>query len=73
MNHIIIVESPAKARTLKKFLGAKYNIKASMGHIRDLPKKELGIDTEKDFDPKYVISPDKKKIVKELKDLVHKY
>ena len=41
MNHIIIVESPAKARTLKNFLGAKYNIKASMGHIRDLPKKEL--------------------------------
>ncbi len=73
MNHVIIVESPAKARTLKKFLGAKYNIKASMGHIRDLPKKELGIDVKKDFEPKYEISPDKKKIVKELKDLVHKY
>ncbi len=73
MNHVIIVESPAKARTLKKFLGAKYNVKASMGHIRDLPKKELGIDTEHDFNPKYEISPDKKKIVKELKDLVHKY
>lgn len=73
MNHIIIVESPAKARTLKKFLGAKYNVKASMGHIRDLPKKELGIDTDHDFKPKYEISPDKKKIVKELKELVHKY
>ncbi|MBN2096790.1 type I DNA topoisomerase [Candidatus Peregrinibacteria bacterium] len=73
MNHIIIVESPAKARTLKKFLGAKYNIKASMGHIRDLPKKELGIDVKKGFEPKYEISPDKKKIVRELKDLVHKY
>ena len=68
MNHIIIVESPAKARTLKKFLGAKYNIKASMGHIRDLPKKELGIDVEKKFEPHYEISPDKKKIVKEMKD-----
>ncbi len=73
MNHVIIVESPAKARTLKKFLGAKYNVKASMGHIRDLPKKELGVDTDNDFNPKYEISPDKKKIVKELKDLVHKY
>ncbi len=73
MNHIIIVESPAKARTLKKFLGAKYNVKASMGHIRDLPKKEIGIDTENDFKPKYEVSPDKKKIVKELKDLAHKY
>ena len=73
MNHVIIVESPAKARTLKNFLGAKYNIKASMGHIRDLPKKELGIDIKNDFEPKYEVSPDKKKIVKELKDLVHKY
>jgi len=73
MNHFIIVESPAKARTLKKFLGAKYNIKASMGHIRDLPKKEIGIDVDHDFEPHYEISPDKKKIVKELNDLVHKY
>ncbi len=73
MNHFIIVESPAKARTLKKFLGAKYNIKASMGHIRDLPKKEIGIDTEHDFEPTYEVSADKKKIVKELNDLVHKY
>lgn len=73
MNHIIIVESPAKARTLKKFLGAKYNVKASMGHIRDLPKKELGIDVEHNFEPKYEISPDKKKVVKELKDLAKKY
>lgn len=73
MNHIIIVESPAKARTLKKFLGAKYNVKASMGHIRDLPKKELSIDIKNDFKPSYEISPDKKKIVKELKELVHKY
>lgn len=73
MNHVIIVESPAKTKTLKKFLGAKYNVQASMGHIRDLPKKELGINTEKGFEPKYEISPDKKKIVKDLKALVHKY
>ena len=49
MNHVIIVESPAKAKTLKKFLGAKYNVKASMGHIRDLPKKNLAIDVDHDF------------------------
>ncbi len=72
MNHLIIVESPAKAKTLKKFLGAKYAIKASMGHIRDLPKKTLAIDIDNDFEPQYEISPDKKKIVKELKDAVHK-
>ena len=72
MDHVIIVESPAKAKTLKKFLGAKYNVKASMGHIRDLPKKTIGIDTKNDFEPKYEISPDKKKIVSDLKHLVHK-
>jgi len=72
MNHLIIVESPAKARTLKKFLGAKYNVKASMGHIRDLPKKSLAIDVEHGFTPEYEISPDKKKIVKELKDAIKK-
>ncbi|MBN1258872.1 type I DNA topoisomerase [Candidatus Peregrinibacteria bacterium] len=72
MDHVIIVESPAKAKTLKKFLGAKYNVKASMGHIRDLPKKTIGIDVKNDFKPQYEISPDKKKIVKELSALVHK-
>ncbi|MFH1012798.1 MAG: type I DNA topoisomerase [Candidatus Peregrinibacteria bacterium] len=73
MNHVLIVESPAKTKTLKKFLGAKYNIKASMGHIRDLPKKTLSIDVDHDYEPHYEISPDKKKLVKELKELVHKY
>lgn len=72
MNHLIIVESPAKAKTLKKFLGAKYAVKASMGHIRDLPKKTIAIDVEHDFTPEYEISPDKKKIVKELKDEIKK-
>jgi len=67
MNHLIIVESPAKAKTLKKFLGAKYTVKASMGHIRDLPKKTLAIDIEHDFEPEYEVTPDKKKIVTELK------
>ena len=72
MNHLIIVESPAKAKTLKKFLGAKYAVKASMGHIRDLPKKSIAIDVDNNFEPEYEISPDKKKIVKELKDAVKK-
>jgi len=72
MNHLIIVESPAKAKTLKKFLGAKYAVKASMGHIRDLPKKTIAIDVEHDFTPEYEISPDKLKIVKDLKDEIKK-
>ena len=52
--HLIIVESPSKATTLKKFLGDKYLVEASVGHIRDLPKKELGIETDKQFNPTYV-------------------
>ncbi|PIZ73030.1 type I DNA topoisomerase [Candidatus Peregrinibacteria bacterium CG_4_10_14_0_2_um_filter_43_11] len=73
MNHLIIVESPAKAKTLKNFLGAKYDIKASMGHIRDLPKKKLSIDIENNYEPEYEISPDKKKIVSELKTIFRKH
>ncbi len=72
MNHLIIVESPAKAKTLKKFLGAKYSIKASMGHIRDLPKKTLAIDVDNDFEPEYEVSPEKKKVVAELKKAAKK-
>ncbi len=72
MNHLIIVESPAKAKTIKKFLGAKYTIKASMGHIRDLPKKNLAIDVENNYEPEYEVSPDKKKVVTELKKLAKK-
>ncbi len=73
MNNVIIVESPAKTKTIKKFLGAKYNIKASMGHIRDLPTKKLSIDVEHGYEPDYQISPEKKKIVKELQDTVNKH
>jgi len=72
MNHLIIVESPAKAKTLKKFLGAKYTVKASMGHIRDLPKKTLAVDVENNFEPEYEVSPDKKKVVAELKKAIKK-
>ncbi len=67
---LVIVESPAKARTLGKILGKGYALKASIGHIRDLPKSQIGVDVEKDFSPKYVIPPDKKKIVNELKEAV---
>ncbi|MCR4306201.1 MAG: type I DNA topoisomerase [Candidatus Daviesbacteria bacterium] len=67
MNNLVIVESPTKARTLQKFLGDKYQIEASMGHIRDLPKSELGVDVESNFEPKYIIPRDKKKRVNELK------
>ncbi len=65
--NLVIVESPAKAKMIKKFLGKDYTVKASMGHVRDLPKSVMGVDTEKDFKPKYVVSQDKKKIIKELK------
>ncbi|MCL4398120.1 type I DNA topoisomerase [Patescibacteria group bacterium] len=63
---LIIVESPTKARTLSRFLGSGYQLEASMGHVRDLPEKRLGIDPEHDFAPEYVVSPDKKEKVKEL-------
>lgn len=67
--HLVIVESPAKAKTIEKFLGADYSVKSSFGHIRDLPKKGLNIDIEHGFKPTYAISPDKLKIVSELKKL----
>ena len=67
--NLVIVESPAKAKTIERFLGENYVVKSSFGHIRDLEKKDLGIDIEHNFQPKYEISPDKKAIVKELKQL----
>ena len=65
--NLVIVESPAKARTLGKILGKGYSLKASMGHIRDLPKSKLGVDVENGFEPKYVVPREKSKVVKELK------
>ncbi|MDA8387399.1 MAG: type I DNA topoisomerase [Nitrospiraceae bacterium] len=67
MGFLVIVESPAKARTLGKILGKDFTVKASVGHIKDLPEKELGVDKEHDFKPSYVIIPGKEKIVRELK------
>jgi DNA topoisomerase-1 len=63
---LIIVESPAKIKTLKKFLGSDYLIESSIGHIRDLPEKEFGIDIENDFEPKYTIMVDKKEVIGKL-------
>ena len=67
--NLVIVESPAKAKTIEKFLGKEYLVTSSMGHIRDLEKKDFGIDLQNKFIPKYIVSPDKKKIVTELKKL----
>jgi DNA topoisomerase-1 len=65
--NLVIVESPAKAKTIEKYLGKDYSVKSSFGHIRDLPKKGLNIDVQNDFAPSYEINPDKKKVVSELK------
>ena len=67
--NLVIVESPAKAKTIEKFLGKDYKVASSFGHIADLPTKELGVDTEGDFTPKYIVSKDKKDVVKKLKGL----
>jgi len=72
VSKLVIVESPAKARTLTKILGRSYSIKASVGHVRDLPKANLGVDIDKDFAPNYVIPAQKKKIVGELKKAASK-
>lgn len=67
--NLVIVESPAKAKTIEKFLGSDYKVASSFGHIADLPTKELGVDTDGDFTPKYVVSKDKKDVVRKLKGL----
>ncbi len=67
--NLVIVESPAKAKTIEKFLGKDFKVESSFGHISDLPSKELGVDVEGDFKPKYEVSRDKKSVVKKLKDL----
>lgn len=69
---LVIVESPAKAKTIKKILGSKYQIKASVGHIRDLPRKTLGVNLRNNYEPDYVIMDDKKKVVKDLRDTASK-
>src|SRR5690554_5040674 len=66
--NLVIVESPAKAKTIGKFLGKDFVVKSSFGHIRDLPKKGLNIDIANGFEPTYEISPDKKQVVAELRE-----
>ena len=72
MKNLVIVESPAKAKTISKFLGKDYKVLASMGHVRDLPKSKLGFDPENNFEPQYLVSSDKKKVITELKKSIKK-
>ena len=70
--NLVIVESPAKAKTIEKFLGSEYQVESSYGHIADLPSKEIGVDVENGFKPKYEVSADKKALVTKLKSLAKK-
>ena len=70
--NLVIVESPAKAKTIEKFLGKDFQVESSFGHIADLPSKELGVDVDNNFEPKYIVDKDKKALVKKLKDLAKK-
>jgi DNA topoisomerase-1 len=70
--NLVIVESPAKAKTIEKFLGKDFQVESSFGHIADLPSKELGINVDGDFMPEYIVSDDKKAVVKKLKSLAKK-
>ena len=65
---LVIVESPSKAKTIKKYLGSSYDVIASQGHIIDLPKSKLGVDVEDNFKPQYITMKGKAKLVKEIKD-----
>ena len=67
MSNLVIVESPAKAKTIKKYLGSGYEVVASMGHIRDLPKSKIGVDIEHGFKPDYIEMKDKKELISSLK------
>ena len=64
---LVIVESPSKAKTIEKYLGSDYRVTASMGHLRDLPKKELGVDVKRGFQPKYIPVSERKDLIEELK------
>ena len=69
---LVIVESPAKAKTINKYLGRNYTVKASYGHVMDLPKKELGINIKRNFEPTYEVSPDKTHVVESLRKAAEK-
>ena len=70
--NLVIVESPAKAKTIMKYLGKDYKVLASMGHLRDLPEKNIGVDIENHFTPKYQPIKGKKELIKELSDTAKK-
>ncbi len=70
--NLVIVESPAKAKTIEKFLGSNFKVTSCYGHVVDLPSKELGVNIEKGFQPKYIVSSDKKKVVANLTTLSKK-
>ena len=69
---LVIVESPAKAKTINKYLGKDYVVKASLGHIKDLPKRDLAVDVDNGFEPHYVVIEGKKKLITELKQPARK-
>src|SRR3989344_74754 len=69
---LVVVESPTKAKTISRFLGHEYSVQSSFGHVRDLPKTDLGVDVENDFQPKYVIPPKARKTISALKKLLPK-
>ena len=66
---LVIVESPAKAKTIQKYLGKGFTVEASLGHVKDLPKSTLGVDIDNDFETEYVVIPGKEKVLAKLKKL----
>ena len=70
--NLLIVESPAKAKTIEKYLGKDFTVKSSYGHVRDLDKGQKGVDVKNGFEPNYIVSPEKTKVVKELKSIAKK-
>ena len=71
-DYLVIVESPAKAKTIERYLGKKYIVKASMGHVRDLPKSQMGVDVENNYEPKYITIRGKGEVLKELRKAAKK-
>src|SRR5690606_28605663 len=71
-DYLVIVESPAKAKTIERYLGKKYKVKASMGHVRDLPKSQMGVDIKNHYEPKYITIRGKGPLLKELKNAAKK-
>lgn len=67
-DYLVIVESPAKAKTIERYLGKKYKVKASLGHLRDLPRSQMGVDFENNYEPRYITIRGKGPILQELKN-----